>query len=194
MQETQVWSLDQEDPLEKEMQPTPAFLPGKSHGQRTLMVAFICYSVKDTDHVFALLHKCLCSEPTAVAQHGFIERINKRISKWVDGATIAPITCSTFLNLISAMNQVSVPRSTSWDRESHALDVLRNWSREKEDEERKIEQGMKLNKDMVSTGVWLQPDLTGSSREETGPQSAIRQEADFSQSVISYELPIWEGT
>ena len=25
-----------EDPLEKEMQPTPVFLPGKSHGQRSL--------------------------------------------------------------------------------------------------------------------------------------------------------------
>ena len=29
-------SLAQEDPLEKEMQPTPIFLPGKSHGQRSL--------------------------------------------------------------------------------------------------------------------------------------------------------------
>ena len=32
-QETQVWSLSQEDPLEKEMQPTPVFLSRKSHGQ-----------------------------------------------------------------------------------------------------------------------------------------------------------------
>ena len=32
-QEPQVWSLDQEDPLEKEMA-TPIFLPGESHGQR----------------------------------------------------------------------------------------------------------------------------------------------------------------
>ena len=32
MQET--WG--QEDPLEKEMEPTPAFLPGESHGQRSL--------------------------------------------------------------------------------------------------------------------------------------------------------------
>ena len=28
--------LGQEDPLEKEMQPTPVFLPGKFHGQRSL--------------------------------------------------------------------------------------------------------------------------------------------------------------
>ena len=31
MQETWVPSLGQEDPLEKEMQPVPVFLPGKSH-------------------------------------------------------------------------------------------------------------------------------------------------------------------
>ena len=36
MQETQVWFLGREDPLEKEMQPTPVFLPGESHGQRSL--------------------------------------------------------------------------------------------------------------------------------------------------------------
>ena len=29
--------LGQEDPLEKEMAPTPVFLPGKSHGQRILV-------------------------------------------------------------------------------------------------------------------------------------------------------------
>ena len=36
MQETQVQSLDQEAPLEEEMTTTPVFLPGKSHGQRSL--------------------------------------------------------------------------------------------------------------------------------------------------------------
>ena len=36
MQETQVQSLGQEDLLEKEMVPTSVFLPGKSHGQRSL--------------------------------------------------------------------------------------------------------------------------------------------------------------
>ena len=33
MQETWVPSLGLEDPLEEEMQPTPVFFPGKSHGQ-----------------------------------------------------------------------------------------------------------------------------------------------------------------
>ena len=37
MQETQVQSLGQEDPLEKEMATTPVFLPEESHGQRSLV-------------------------------------------------------------------------------------------------------------------------------------------------------------
>ena len=36
-QETRVQSLGQEDPLEKEWQPTPVLLPGKSHGRRSLV-------------------------------------------------------------------------------------------------------------------------------------------------------------
>ena len=36
MQETHVWSLDQEDPLEKGWQPTSVFLSGESHEQRSL--------------------------------------------------------------------------------------------------------------------------------------------------------------
>ena len=37
MQEAWVQSLDWEHLLEKEWQPTPVFLPGKSHGQRSLV-------------------------------------------------------------------------------------------------------------------------------------------------------------
>ena len=37
MQETWVQSLGWEDPLEEAMQPTPVFLPGESHGQRSLV-------------------------------------------------------------------------------------------------------------------------------------------------------------
>ena len=36
MQETPVLSLGGDDPLEKEMQPTPVLLPGKFHAQRSL--------------------------------------------------------------------------------------------------------------------------------------------------------------
>ena len=38
MQVTWVPSLGWEDPLEKEMQPTPVLLPGEFHGQRSLVV------------------------------------------------------------------------------------------------------------------------------------------------------------
>ena len=37
VQEMQVQYRGQEDPLEKERQPTPVFLPGESHGQRSLV-------------------------------------------------------------------------------------------------------------------------------------------------------------
>ena len=35
-QETHIQSLGQEDPWRRKWQPTPVFLPGKSHGQRSL--------------------------------------------------------------------------------------------------------------------------------------------------------------
>ena len=35
-QETLVWPLGLEDPWRREWQPTPVFLSGESHGQRTL--------------------------------------------------------------------------------------------------------------------------------------------------------------
>ena len=40
MHETWIQSLGQEDPLQKETQPIPVFLPGNSHGQKS----FVGYS------------------------------------------------------------------------------------------------------------------------------------------------------
>ena len=37
MQEIQVQCLDWEDPLEEEMATHPVFIPGESHGQRSLV-------------------------------------------------------------------------------------------------------------------------------------------------------------
>ena len=48
MQETWVQSLGLEDPLEKEIEPTPVFLPGKSHGQRSL-VGYSPQSLMESD-------------------------------------------------------------------------------------------------------------------------------------------------
>ena len=50
MQEMQVQSLGKEDPLEgRAWQPTPVFLPGKSHGQRSL-VGYSLWGHKRVEH------------------------------------------------------------------------------------------------------------------------------------------------
>ena len=67
MQEMQVRALGQEDPLEKEWQPTPVFLTGKSHGQRRL-VSHSLWGLKESDtterpnnsnDIFIWLHRVL---------------------------------------------------------------------------------------------------------------------------------------
>ena len=47
MRETQE-TLGQEDPLEKEMAPTPVLLPGKSHGWR-ILVGYSPWGCKESD-------------------------------------------------------------------------------------------------------------------------------------------------
>ena len=48
VQETRVWFLGWEDPLEKERQPSLVFLPGESHGQRDL-VGYGIWGCKKSD-------------------------------------------------------------------------------------------------------------------------------------------------
>ena len=48
VQETRVRSLGQEDPLEKEMVTHSSFLPGESHGQRSL-AAYSPWGRKESD-------------------------------------------------------------------------------------------------------------------------------------------------
>ena len=48
VQETQVQSLGQEEALEEEMAPTPVFLPGESHGQRS-QAGYSPWSHKESD-------------------------------------------------------------------------------------------------------------------------------------------------
>ena len=48
MQETRDRFLGQEDPLEKEIQSTPALLPGKSHGWRSL-IGYSPWGRKESD-------------------------------------------------------------------------------------------------------------------------------------------------
>ena len=48
MWETCVYSLGQDDPLEKRMATTPVFLPGEFHGQRSL-VGYSPWDCKESD-------------------------------------------------------------------------------------------------------------------------------------------------
>ena len=48
MLETQVRSLGREDPWRRKWQSTPLFLPGKSHGQRSL-VGYSSWGLKELD-------------------------------------------------------------------------------------------------------------------------------------------------
>ena len=48
MQEIQVQFLGGEDPLEKELATSPVFLPGKSHGQKSL-VGYGPWGCKESD-------------------------------------------------------------------------------------------------------------------------------------------------
>ena len=41
--------LDQEDPLGEEMEPTPVFLPGVSHGQRSLAGCIQSMGLQESD-------------------------------------------------------------------------------------------------------------------------------------------------
>ena len=59
MQETRVQSLGREDPLEEEMATHPVFLPGESHGQRSL-VSYSLWGFKRIGHNLATKQQKIC--------------------------------------------------------------------------------------------------------------------------------------
>ena len=72
VQETWVQSLGREDPLEKEWLPTPVFLPGKSHGQRSL-AGYSPWGHKGSDmterqtlYIYWILENCSLEMPTSL--------------------------------------------------------------------------------------------------------------------------------
>ena len=82
MQETQIRSLGWEDPLEKGMTPTPVFLPGESHGQRSL-VGYSPRDCKELDTTEATEHtrmRVITFGPTRIIQD---------ISLWGRGAGLS---------------------------------------------------------------------------------------------------------
>ena len=53
MRETWVQAPGREDPLEEGMQPTAVFLPGESHGQRSLVGCRLCMGLQRGGHARA---------------------------------------------------------------------------------------------------------------------------------------------
>ena len=83
MQETQIWSLGWEDPLEKGMATPPVLLPGESHGQ-TSLVGYGPWGRKDSDTTewLSLSLSCwrLLALITLALSFCFISRIHRFIS------------------------------------------------------------------------------------------------------------------
>ena len=69
MRETWVRSVGREDPLEKEMPVFPVFLPGKSHGQRSL-VAYSPRGRKESDMPERFHSLSLTQEPGGLQARG----------------------------------------------------------------------------------------------------------------------------
>ena len=71
-QETWVQSLDWEDPLEKEMETTLLLLPGKSHGQRSL-VGYSPWDCKELDmRATSLTHSLTHSSFILIVCYSFV--------------------------------------------------------------------------------------------------------------------------
>ena len=66
--------LGSEDPLEKEWQPTPAFLPGESHGQRSL-VGYSPWGCKASDTtelvmiIYDIVHRKMWNSVNPVVEY-----------------------------------------------------------------------------------------------------------------------------
>ena len=67
MQEAWAQALDREHLLEKEQQPTPVFLPGKSHGQRSLVGSGV-HGVAESDRTE---HACTILVGVYSSDNGF---------------------------------------------------------------------------------------------------------------------------
>ena len=86
MQEARVWSLGREDPLEK-WQPTPVFLPGKFHGQRSLVGYNIVHGVaksqtRVSNFTFTFSHQTtLRNESPLTASHDTTLSVSSSISR-----------------------------------------------------------------------------------------------------------------
>ena len=104
MQETRVQSLGWEDPLEKEMATTLVFLPGESHGQRSL-AGYSPRGRKESDTTEATVHARTyimadpsTRAPTASAAHLLMHTANSHLTTLENDLKYTSLPC--FLQLI----------------------------------------------------------------------------------------------
>ena len=85
MQETRVQSLGREDPLEEEMATHPVFLPGESHGQRSL-ASYSLWGFKRIGHNLATKQQKICGWRDGRI-NGFEEYLGSKINRleWIIG-------------------------------------------------------------------------------------------------------------
>ena len=96
--ETGFQSLGQEDPLEEAMQPSPVFLPGESHGQRSLAG----YSL--WGHTESRLKQL------STTQHNVADKMRSTVSKWqilVEESRSKSIFCGKKIPLFDLCNAES---------------------------------------------------------------------------------------
>ena len=77
MWETQVRSLGWEDPLEKEMATHSVLLPGKSHGQRSV-VGYSPWDCKESEYI----HRYMQLSPESIFEH-FCHLKEKTSTRWL---------------------------------------------------------------------------------------------------------------
>ena len=82
MQVTQVQFLGRESLLEKEIQPTPVFLPGKSHGQRSL-AGYSAWGRERVGHNLGTKHHHQCSTGRRKLESELGLLVLFFINKWV---------------------------------------------------------------------------------------------------------------
>ena len=71
VQETWIQSLGQEDPWRRKWQPTPVFLPGKCHGQRSL-AGYSPWGCKESDMTYQLsIHTYIRENSAETSRRGY---------------------------------------------------------------------------------------------------------------------------
>ena len=129
MQETPVWSLGREVPLEEGVAPTPVFLPGKTHGHRNL-VGYSFMGLQRVGHNWATFIKiktytvqrncCFCC---------LVPKLCPTLS-WSHGLWSAKLLCPwDFLGKTTAKKWVAIffSRGSSWPRDRTHISCIGMW-------------------------------------------------------------------